>query len=1041
MIGDRAMATKRLRLQHGSFFAASAAILALTFPPSLYAASLDFEVALSSYALVPASNGSERIVVENFGPAHAGGLPSLPGRTYRIELPVGAEVSKLEILYAPERPVSGIHRVEAVPAEITDRAVSPRERAEIIAAAVAQAATRQRQTDGSSQPFPPSPLALLSVTKSYDSTAAHVRYEPFRYNAKTGELSVFFRVVVRLHYARRLVGEIPSPGPLVGLDAALTPLPPPAQPPLPAGPFNYVIVVPNNALAPVFADFVAWKERLGHRVVIIDLPAIGAQQLDRARRLRSFLSNQLAQWGIRYVLLIGDLDAMPGRLFYPDQQEIRPFLDDFYFSNLRQSTWDGDGDNRWGEFGGEYDARFDVAVGRIPFSDPNTLKAILSRTIAFEMETGARKREALLAAGVYDLAPTDSAITAHAIKADVLLSGVWKTTTLYQTEGTKKTRPANVVPDQALSDAQYWSSVSLVNPSLILAMAHGNPDGMRSYSCIEPSGNCDATNQQTSTTDFGQWTTPPPAVPRAVVYLNGCSTAAPVNDMLKWNNTVLLSLLDPGVAFGATANHNAKRYLASDAVAVIASTAGMDYANGWSSIGHGGGQTLSYLFYQALIRDGRTLGEGLAAAQEEFAKRFGLKRGIRVFQLFGDPSLVFDGVSLAEPSQTSVVYKGEFDHFAGDYDSNGDLFVAVARNGDNQRPSRLQVMRSTDNGRTWQGLHLVETRDQIRSIKAKVNRLRPGEFATSFLHVFVNASKGTSTTLWDYRFALDRNLTDRQKVASFPAHPGGQDRLQPNFSVARTPDSGSRTLVVAYSFTSAGADARIRVGRSLDNGANWRDWKEYRDFFGPVVDVGVNDNVFIAACRPGKGRRIAVARSADGGGHWQSWQDLPQPLDALAVCDGQMPALAASSDPARPSVWVAFDVRRAPGGMIDHDIDLAVSPDNGANWSVDAAVARNLASEHIADIQSYKTDDSRWVNVVYTTTPFGDSAVAKESARINWRWSSGSIPERWSNSRLVDSGPLTVNPAQVLFAPSAAGSGSGVLYGKPNEVRFSASWL
>jgi hypothetical protein len=1012
--------------------------LVFAFPISVIAATQDFEFTLRDYEIVSTADGRERIVVEGFAPAHAGGLPALPGRTFRIQLPRGAEVLNLEILDAVERPITGAHRIELVRPQVLDRAVPPEERAALITSAVNDAADRAREAENTDEPFPSSPVSLVSVTRSVDGNAAHVRFEPFRYKAQTGELSVFVRVTGRLHYRLQLAADPLSEGTTIDLSA----LPSPVQPVLPPGRFDYVIVLPDSTLAPVFADFVKWKEQIGHRVIIINLAAIGAGQPDRARRLRSVLASQLLKWGVRYVLLVGDLDVMPGRLFYPDQTTTRPFLDDFYFSNLRQSTWDGDGDNRWGEFAGEYDTRPDVAVGRLPFSDQTTLKNILTRTVAFEKETGARKRAALLASGVYDLSPTDAAVTSKKIMDDLLLAGVWNVTTLYQPEGTKKTRPSSLVPDHDLSDSQYWSSLAAVTPALVIATAHGHPSEMTSYRCIRPSGDCNKDSKAPADLDTNKFSIHknlPAATPSSIVYLNGCSTARPVSDMEQWN-TPLLSLLDPGTTFGATDDNNARRYLERGAVAVIASTAGMTYTSGWSDVGSGGGQTLSYLFLQALVRDGRTLGEALASAQEEHATRFGLKRGIRVLQLFGDPSLVFDGVSVLEPHKTSIVYNGAYDHFAGDYDSGGDLYTAIVKNGSGGQPTRLHIMLSRDHGKTWEEFNSAEFHDQVRSLKVKVNRLRPGEFSTSFLHVFLNTSKGTSTVLWDFRFALDRPLTDRHKIGSFPTYPGGQDKLETAFSVGRTPDAGDRTLVIAYSFKSGGQD-RIRVGRSIDNGATWRDWAEYKDFLAPAVDLDARNNVFMAACRPGKARRIAVTRSLDGGAHWQAWRDLPQPSNALEVCGSQGIALAASSDPGRPAVWVAFSVNRGAGGMVDTDIDLAISPDSGATWTADRALARNMAGERFVDLQSYKPQPSRWINAAYLTSPFGAWSDVQPSARIHWRWSSGSTPDRWSSSRLLGAGPIAKAPPQVLFAPAAPHTGSGVLYGKSNQVLFSAPWL
>ena len=210
---------------------------------------------------------------------------------------------------------------------------------------------------------------------------------------------------------------------------------------------NYVIIVPDNSYVNAVAALKAWKEQLGFTVRVVTLPTIyGLYSGDNAERIWQYLHDRYPpnQWGIRYVLLVGDLDRLPMRMLYPDGKpdDGAAYGSDFYYANLSMANWDLDGDNRWGEFTQDHlnqDYHAEVLVGRLPFSNPAIVQTVVSNTVAFEQDISGWKRQALLAHGIMDYGsaedPThaDMATLAQRLIQDFLTPFGWTVTTEYET--------------------------------------------------------------------------------------------------------------------------------------------------------------------------------------------------------------------------------------------------------------------------------------------------------------------------------------------------------------------------------------------------------------------------------------------------------------------------------------------------------------------------------------------------------------------------------------------------------------------------------
>jgi hypothetical protein len=133
---------------------------------------------------------------------------------------------------------------------------------------------------------------------------------------------------------------------------------------------------------------------------------------DDAERIRLFLKDARASWGIEFALMGGDEPLIPMRRAFIDQ--LAPVLADTlslptdqYYACL-DGDWNADGDARWGEIpnpatgdpGDDADAIPELCVGRAPVTDQKQAQNFVDKTIhALEHPSKRDSLDVLLIAG------------------------------------------------------------------------------------------------------------------------------------------------------------------------------------------------------------------------------------------------------------------------------------------------------------------------------------------------------------------------------------------------------------------------------------------------------------------------------------------------------------------------------------------------------------------------------------------------------------------------------------------------------------------
>ena len=134
-----------------------------------------------------------------------------------------------------------------------------------------------------------------------------------------------------------------------------------------------LLVITTNSQFDGYSDLAHFKKILGYNTTIRTLTWVRQHYtgVDDAERIRKFIVDAVAKWGVLYVLLGGDVLDLPTRWVWTaplySQWPVH-IVTDHYYSDL-DGDWNGDGDEKYGEVDDSLDLFPDVFVGRLPTTD------------------------------------------------------------------------------------------------------------------------------------------------------------------------------------------------------------------------------------------------------------------------------------------------------------------------------------------------------------------------------------------------------------------------------------------------------------------------------------------------------------------------------------------------------------------------------------------------------------------------------------------------------------------------------------------------
>jgi len=627
-------------------------ILVFATSSTLKAENLTVTLNAGEYQIIDRDNGQQMIKMEDFGNLLVPGKPMLPAKGFMIALPPGAEVSSVTTIRTSPVEIQGTYKIKPAPPFLPSN-----HRKDTVKKCLQEWQRNYDATYSSDQIYPQDVGKYLGAGGLRKYTFARVAYFPFSYRPKSGRLTFNPSLIVSIDYnlppsGSKEVGRLLSDTMaddqasrlFVNYSQARSWYPPEKEKRSPKQSYDYVIVT-TEALQDAVDPLVSWKQAIGYGVNVVTTSWIDNNYsgADLQEKIRNFLIDKYpqSQWGIEYVLLVGDIGDVPMRYCYPYPYDHDPSSDwctptDYYYADLT-GDWDSDGDGYYGEYDEDnVDFVAEVYVGRIPWSNATTVTSICQKLVNFESDNSSWKSNALLLGAMSNYANEDFSGWDRTDGADLMeemisdmLSG-WSYTTMYEKEGLNPCPYDCDYPITHINVVNNWSSNDY---GIVNWWAHGGQTGAWRKWWAWDDGD---------------------GVPE---------TESP--DEISWqafiSNSDVSSLDDdhPSLIFSCSCNNGwpevsnlGKELLKYGSSGIVASTRISWYTVGWLDETWGGNASIDYYFFHYLINADEKVGNALFDSKVYYLNNFfwweeASQQNMFDFCLYGDPALERGGVPSA----------------------------------------------------------------------------------------------------------------------------------------------------------------------------------------------------------------------------------------------------------------------------------------------------------------------------------------------------------------------------------------------------------
>jgi hypothetical protein len=251
---------------------------------------------------------------------------------------------------------------------------------------------------------------------------------------------------------------------------------------------DYVIITTSAVESGGCLDnFINYKKAAGHSVLVKTVEEIeveyGGQEL--SDKIRAFLKDKYAEWGIEYVLMVGDGDpddnsksydsigSVPMKMCWPrygmpEDEDWIQGPTDYYYADLT-GDWDRNGNGYYGEGSDGVDFTPEVYVGRIFSDDPGAIAGVLSKTITYDTTTtGIEWRNKVIMPMSFLSSSFDAGAVGEAIKNGLLTSAGYSHFRLYNKGRTSYSCEADLTKSNLTGE---WSKVY----GFCIWHSHGQP--------------------------------------------------------------------------------------------------------------------------------------------------------------------------------------------------------------------------------------------------------------------------------------------------------------------------------------------------------------------------------------------------------------------------------------------------------------------------------------------------------------------------------------------------------------------------------------
>ncbi len=635
-------------------------VLICSINNAIIAEELTINLETNRYEITKTADGFDEISMEDFGNLLLPGKPMLPAKTYLVALPPGAAINSVQVEAISQIEIEGIYNISPAPLTL------PMDHQKNLTKEAIEIYQKNEQSSRFSNKFYPEKCGWFEGKGGLGNVEfLRITFAPFSFHAQSGRLVFSPRAIATIDYTvplkslhstkatgqkfRKATSDRRAAKLLYNYEHCKNWYPAQSKANNNSANYNYVIITTSELQSAVSA-LVAWKTNLGYSVNVVTTYWISSQYSgnDLPQRIRNFLKEKYDDWGIEYVLLVGDVNEIPMRVCYPRaNSELDLTPTDYYYADLT-GDWDSDGDGRYGEYGEDkVDWVPELFVGRIPWSNLATVQQICQKIVNFESDQGSWKKNSLLLGAISNyknednsnLSRTDGAALMEKMKEFVYAAG-GNSTTLYEKEGINPTSYACAAPLTHSNVFLTWTSGQY---GIVNWWAHG-----------------------TNVSSFRKWwsTDDGDNIPETVI-----SNEITWEEIISTDDCAQLSNTSPALIFACSCNNGfpeddnlAKAMLKQGSAGIVASSRVSWYSIGWSNKDHGGNASLDYYFFKYLLDDGNRMGEALFNAKVYYANHFMYNswgwvcwQNMYDFNLFGDPSLCWAGLN---PTTTNFSISG-----------------------------------------------------------------------------------------------------------------------------------------------------------------------------------------------------------------------------------------------------------------------------------------------------------------------------------------------------------------------------------------------
>ena len=153
------------------------------------------------------------------------------------------------------------------------------------------------------------------------------------------------------------------------------------------GPPVDLLIITTNTQFDGYTDLAHFKKITGYNTAVRTITWVRQHYtgVDDAERIRKFIADAVANWGVLYVLMGGDVLDIPTRWVWTaplySQWPVH-IVTDHYYSDL-DGNWNGDGDEKYGEVDDSLDLFPDVFVGRLPTTNNIQVRDYIDKLKAY----------------------------------------------------------------------------------------------------------------------------------------------------------------------------------------------------------------------------------------------------------------------------------------------------------------------------------------------------------------------------------------------------------------------------------------------------------------------------------------------------------------------------------------------------------------------------------------------------------------------------------------------------------------------------------